>query len=1257
MRRLSWLVLALIIASGAVNVVTAAERFAPFVLRDALLLALLAAVLFGWQSAGWRATAALRRMTHLGAVGQILWLTGLVCLVIGGVGVGFDFGGLPQVASSAVWAVGMALVLAGLWWPGAQVAYAPPSYRWAQDARGHFVRVPSDQSDQPPAPASGRRGAWVAVIMVLLLALLLRFWNLGETPPGCIGSECLDGVRLVDGQALTTTTPSAFNLYERLARLLFGVTGDGLLSLRLTAALLGALTVLAFVGVVRQLTQPMFVAPALLLLALSPWHLYAARISDPWLAPALLLTLALWLTLKALAHDDLRWWTVAGLALGLLFAEAASLRLAVLLWGSTALALALWSSVRVDLRRAQLLAPVSALVAAIGVAAPALVSGLRGAPHVTPGGMFVAPGGMLEQAVILASALLRPDVMLDSAVGGSALIASATAALIIAGAGALVRNIRQPAAVLLLTGLILFGAFTISVDTTQTLPRSALLPLLPLLLALGVVALERLLTALVAAWGRIIRPARLVAVTGLLLLTFLGVGVARFAGELSALQGAGTASVQNEIARYIAQQIASADAQQTFVVPVNVLDHPSLRLLAGDAVAAGRVQPLDFGVTMPFAALPPGDVIYLTPLGQGQVLDQLRQMYPDASASNSALEAAWATGNRRTSFSVMTVPRQMIVDSQAMRVSIVSGSDSSVADFTAATTSFDWQRWPPLPPPFTARMSASLSVVEMGMIGFAAEVGASAAMSMRINDQLVLDNQLGLTQMSILLPQGIHSLQIEYRSGDAPADLRLYWQPPNAELTPLPTTALHIPALAEMGLLGDYRQGADPAGAILTQRSDRILGFDFGLAQPYNVHWQGKLGIARAGEYLVATLSDGPNQVMIDGMRIVNGRPSSNIDTENNTENAYNEGLIYLDRGWHDISIRYQPQSSAPEFRLLWQPPGAGPGELTAAYLLTMTGELTLADRALPPAPALIDGRLGNDEFALLRTASTWQPDVRIPARILEPLPLETLWTTGAGCGPGDNQLSAPRGLAFDPLGQRLYVADTGNRRIHVIDLNGGFQTPIGNVAFEEPVDIGFVLDGALLVLDAVAGPILRIEADGSAATLPLRTTFYRPRGFDTAADGIIAVADTGGGRIVLLSADGAVMAEYGGRDSALARGQPVDALRGEGGLWAITAEDGRLWNLDVDGSLTAIQPTNTIDGPKMAALPGGRIAVSDPLRRTFTVFTAAGQPVQQFVYTEQLVLPTGIAALPVGDRLLIAVSDSLSCTVSLWQMDINQLR
>lgn len=1253
MSRFTLLLLALLLAVGAVNLVTGADAYAPYLLRDAFVVALLAALLFAWQSGGWTPIVAARSVTQLSAPGQMLWVTGMICLVAGGIGAGFDIGGLPHLAASLVWGLGALLLVVGVWWPGASYDYAPASYRWEQDAHGHFVRVAVGDAPLPATVPDARRATWLGVLLVVLLAIGLRFWNLGALPSGCVGSECIDGLRLVDGQALTASTQGAFNLYERLARLSFGWTEDGLLSLRIAAAVFGSLGVLAFWGAARQLTAPAFVPPALLLIALNPWHLWASRSADAWIAVAFLVTLVLWLGLKAVAHNDLRWWTFAGLAFGLLFVEAPPLRLVVLLWSMTVLAFGLWFGAR-KVRR-QLFIAAGMLVPLIGVSAPAVVASLRSAV------LFPAAASSNDawgQAVTLAGALLRPDVLLDAALPGGALLSALTAAMAVVGCGVLIRSLRRPAAIVILAGALLLSVAASGVDPGALSPRSLLLMLLPFVVMAGVVALDRLLGALVGAWGRVVHPARLVTATGLLLLVILGAGAVRFAAELNALQGAGTASMQNDIAQYIAQELATGDIGQTFVIPADVLNHPSLRLLAGDAIAAGRVQLLDFGVTIPYAAAPPGDVVYLIPAGRGQVLGQLQQFYPNAQAGARASESAWTLENRRPSFTAVTVPQQMIVESQGMQMQLFDGNETGDAanaavDAIVPATSFDWQSWPPLTPPFSARLRASLAIPEMGMVGFFGEVGGSAAMSMLINDQLVLDTQLGLREMNMILGQGVHHLEIYYRSGDSPGDLRLDWQLPGDVRAPLPLSALHAPAVADVGLVGDYRAGSDPAGAILTQRRDRVLGFDFGLEQPHNVHWQGRLGIARAGEYLIATLSDGPNQVSIDGQLVVDGRPVN----EEDVDNAYNEGLIFLDRGWHAISIRYEPRSSAPEFRLLWHAPGAAPGELAGDYLLPVFGDVALADQTPPPAPPLIDPLLGNDDFALTRAASAWNPDVRIPPQNLAPLPLELLWVAGAGCGAAPTQFSAPHGLAFDPTGERLYVADTGNRRIHVLDRSGGFGAPITDATFEEPVDVAFAPDGALLALDAVAGPLYRIEAAGTVTPQSIQVSFYRPRGFDVRNDGAIAVADTGGGRVVVLTPEGTQQAQYGGIDTALARGQPVDVLFSEPGPWALSAEDGRLWNLGVDGGVTAVQPTNTIDGPRMAALPTGGFLVSDPQRRTFTAFTAAGRPVQGMAYTDQLALPTGITTLTSGDQLLIAVSDTLACSVSLWQVATDQLR
>jgi hypothetical protein len=103
--------------------------------------------------------------------------------------------------------------------------------------------------------------------------------------------------------------------------------------------------------------------------------------------------------------------------------------------------------------------------------------------------------------------------------------------------------------------------------------------------------------------------------------------------------------------------------------------------------------------------------------------------------------------------------------------------------------------------------------------------------------------------------------------------------------------------------------------------------------------------------------------------------------------------------------------------------------------------------------------------------------------------------------------------------------------------------------------------------------------------------------------------------------------------------------------LWAISAEDGRLWNLNSGGSMTAVQPTGTVDGPQLAELADGRLLVSDPGRSTFLLLAASGQPLGQFAYAGELTTPTGIAATRIGDGNIIAVADTRACTLSVWRL------
>jgi hypothetical protein len=278
-----------------------------------------------------------------------------------------------------------------------------------------------------------------------------------------------------------------------------------------------------------------------------------------------------------------------------------------------------------------------------------------------------------------------------------------------------------------------------------------------------------------------------------------------------------------------------------------------------------------------------------------------------------------------------------------------------------------------------------------------------------------------------------------------------------------------------------------------------------------------------------------------------------------------------------------------------------------------------------------------------------------LPPANLPLLLAEQVWTSANGCGVEDGQLASPRGIALDASTERVYVADAGNRRVVELQLTDGAQVATYAIPeFQEPVDVAIAPDGTLLVLDASAQGIFRIDrATGEAAALTLDTSFYHPRGFSVDEVGNMAVADTGGARVVLLDPTGTLLAQFGGQQTSLGTGQPVDTLALGAQWWAMAADHGRLWLLDAMGSVAISERTNTATGPQMAALPNGSgFFLSDPFRRTVLYLAPSGEPIGQLGYAEEFVNPMGVAASTGANGLVnLVVGDSAACSVSLWRL------
>jgi len=264
---------------------------------------------------------------------------------------------------------------------------------------------------------------------------------------------------------------------------------------------------------------------------------------------------------------------------------------------------------------------------------------------------------------------------------------------------------------------------------------------------------------------------------------------------------------------------------------------------------------------------------------------------------------------------------------------------------------------------------------------------------------------------------------------------------------------------------------------------------------------------------------------------------------------------------------------------------------------------------------------------------------------------------TGAGCidpdgaGPlplGAGQFNEPWGVAVDPQG-RVYVADTWNHRIQVLDAEGNFLGAWGE------------------------GRLIDVGAD--AALREARPFgFYGPRGVAVDPQGNVYVTDTGNERVLVYrvysDAGGGVQAEYAYQwgETGSAPGQflePVGiAIDASGRVYVADT-----WNLRVqvfapgpDGRVSPI-PVASIpvtgwesdsreNKPYIAVDPAGQIYFTVPERNYVAMVRLTGEVLSVWggygVDLASFHLPTGIA---VDARGQVYVSDAGNGRILLFRL------
>ena len=168
----------------------------------------------------------------------------------------------------------------------------------------------------------GSRREILAVTIIVLLALVLRTWDLSDLPAGFHGDEAVVGLeaqRILDQGYIGPYSPFAAGqptgpIY--LVALSIALLDNTVLAVRIVPALLGTLTVLALYVVARRSLGVPVALVAASTLAVMSWHLHFSRIGFPLVAWPLLTVLIVGSLVEAMRSGSWRWWTTAGALTG-----------------------------------------------------------------------------------------------------------------------------------------------------------------------------------------------------------------------------------------------------------------------------------------------------------------------------------------------------------------------------------------------------------------------------------------------------------------------------------------------------------------------------------------------------------------------------------------------------------------------------------------------------------------------------------------------------------------------------------------------------------------------------------------------------------------------------------------------------------------------------------------------------------------------------------------------------------------------------
>jgi 4-amino-4-deoxy-L-arabinose transferase-like glycosyltransferase len=163
---------------------------------------------------------------------------------------------------------------------------------------------------------------WFLLLVITALAAVLRFYALGQLPPGLYHDEAyngLDALRVIGGlrTVFFETNNGREPLFIYLVALSIQCLGRSPVAIRVVAALLGTLTIPATYWMARELLGRREALWSALITAITVWHLNLSRVGFRAVSLPLLTALFLWFFARGLHTRNRLDFGLGGLWLGL----------------------------------------------------------------------------------------------------------------------------------------------------------------------------------------------------------------------------------------------------------------------------------------------------------------------------------------------------------------------------------------------------------------------------------------------------------------------------------------------------------------------------------------------------------------------------------------------------------------------------------------------------------------------------------------------------------------------------------------------------------------------------------------------------------------------------------------------------------------------------------------------------------------------------------------------------------------------------